>query len=61
MKDFCFIEMLTDILYYSFINNMFNIKDLKNEDHEIVTIFKLTYRLIKHVIKEFRPNELYAS
>lgn len=61
MKDFCFIEMLTDILYYSFINNMFNIKDLSNEDNEIVTIFKLAYRLIKHVIKEFRPNELYAS
>ena len=61
MKDFCFIEKLTDILYYSFISGMFNIKDLSNEDNEIVTIFKLSYRLIKHVIKEFRPNELYAS
>ena len=61
MKDFCFIEMLTDILYYSFINGMYNIKDLSNEDNETITIFKLTYRLIKHVIKEYRPNELYAS
>jgi len=39
MKDFCFIEMLTDILYYSFINNMYNIKDLTNEDTESVTLF----------------------
>jgi len=61
MKDFRFLELLTDIIYYPFKNEMFNISDLTTEDTEIVTIFRLTFRLIKHVIKEYRPNELYAS
>lgn len=61
MKDFRFLEILTDIIYYPFKNEVFNISDLTNEDNEIVMIFKLTFRLIKHVIKEYRPNELYAS
>lgn len=40
---------------------MFNISDLSQEDNDITVVFQLTYRLIKFTIKEYRPNELYAS
>ena len=42
-------------------SQLFNISDLSGEDAEMVRIFRLAYRLIKHVIKEYRPNELYAA
>lgn len=61
MKDFYCLELLTDILYYPFARRTFNIHDLSMEDKDIVTIFQLANRLIKHVIKEYRPNELYAA
>ena len=61
MKDFYILELLTDLLTLPFEKNLFDITDLSTEDAEIVRIFKLTYRLIKHVIKEYRPNELYAA
>lgn len=50
MKDFRFLEIITDILYYPFKNQAYDISDLTNEDKEIVTIFKLAFRVIKHVI-----------
>ena len=61
MKDFNILELLTDLLAVPFEKGMFNIADLSKEDIEILRIFKLAYRLIKHVIKEYRPNELYAA
>ena len=61
-KDMRLIELLTDILYWPFrIPDFCDIKRLSNVDPEILTIFQLSYRLIKHAIKEFRPNEIYAS
>ena len=36
MKDFHFLELLTDIIYYPFKNNVYNISDLSNEDKEII-------------------------
>ena len=61
MKDMRIIEFLIDILYFPFKNNVFDIKNLKKEDPNVIKIFQLTYRLIKHVIKEYRANELYAA
>ena len=46
MKDFRFLEIITDILYYPFKNQAYDISDLTNEDKEIVTIFKLAFRVI---------------
>ena len=69
LKDMKLIELLTDILYYPFKNKMFLLA--KNRDARrieeisksplVMKIFRLSYRLIKHIIREYRPNELYAS
>ena len=61
MKDFKIIERCMDILYYPFRLGLYDIKNLDKVDSDIIKIFKLDYQLIKHIIKEYRPNELYAS
>jgi len=59
LKDFRIIEILTEILYYPFELYYFTLKNIDNISFKI--IFQCCYRLIKHVIKEYRPNEIYAS
>ena len=59
LKDFRLIEILTEILYYPFQLNMFTLNNIHNQTFK--TIFQYCYRLIKHIIKEYRPNEIYAS
>lgn len=61
LKDMRIIELLTDVLYCPFKNGLYEIKSLSEVDPEIVKIFQLSYRLINHTIREFRPNEIYAS
>lgn len=61
MKDFKIIERCMDIIYYPFRLGLYDIKNLDKVDSDIVKILKLVYQLIKHIIKEYRPNELYAS
>lgn len=57
LKDLKLIEVLTDILFYPFALNIFPNKI----PEDLMTIFRLSYTLIRHTIKEYRPNELYAS
>jgi hypothetical protein len=57
-----FIELLTDLLYYPFGNKFYDPKDLKSVyPMDMIKVFQLSYRLIKFIIREYRPNELYAS
>lgn len=60
MKDAGFIELLTSLLYYPFKNGHFNPKDLSSIPKNILHVFKLSYVLIKFIIREYRPNELFA-
>lgn len=55
------LEILTDILYYPFESNLYSMQNIQQRQPEILKIIQLSYRLIKHVIREYRPNELYAS
>jgi len=61
LKDMRMIELLTDILFWPFRNGICDIKNMHHMDPELMKIFQLSYRLIKHGIKEYRPNEIYAS
>ncbi|KAL4441627.1 hypothetical protein ABPG74_021559 [Tetrahymena malaccensis] len=61
LKDFQFIQILTSLLYYPFQNDYFNPKNLKLLPKDIIYIFQLTNVLIKYIIREYRPNELFAS
>lgn len=60
------IELITEIIQQAFLSSgdkspaLFDIADLSNETVDIVTIFKLCYNIIRRVIMEYRPNELYA-
>jgi len=50
-----------DILYYPFKVGLYEIDKLKAVEADVINIFKLTYKLVNLSIKEYRPNELYAS
>ena len=55
------IELLTDILYYPIsISKMYDLNRLYKVP-EIFKIGQLCYRLLKHTIREYRPNEIHAS
>lgn len=58
LKDFKVIEICTEILYYPFKLNYFKLKSIPEKFRPL---FQLCYRLIKHTIKEYRPNEIYSS
>ena len=60
MKDMKVLEILCDILYYTFQKNMFKLNMIYGYMF-LQKILQLSYRLIKHSIREYRPNELYAS
>ena len=38
MKDMNLLEILTDILYYPFENNLYNIKDLSDVKKEMISV-----------------------
>lgn len=61
MKDFKFIELLVDLLYYPLKLEVYKISELDQIDPDVVKIFKLCNALINHTIKEYRPNEIYTS
>ncbi|EAR96945.2 cation channel family protein (macronuclear) [Tetrahymena thermophila SB210] len=61
MKDYKFIELLVDLLYYPFKTEVYKMKELDQIDPDTVKIFKLCNVLINNSIKEYRPNEIYAS
>ena len=59
LKDMKLIDLLTDILYFPFSLGLIKFDEDYSED--IRLLFKLCYALIKNTIKEYRPNEIYAS
>ena len=60
-KDIKLIEILVDLLYFPFKTKIYDLNDLTVIPEDLIKIFILSYRLIKFSIKEYRPNELYAS
>jgi hypothetical protein len=60
IKDFKLIDLLTDIIHYPFSNGAIQFESVQKTP-EIHKIMQMSYRLIKHIINEYRPNEFYAS
>ena len=60
-KDMKLLEILVDLLYFPFKSKIYDLNDLSEIPSDVIKIFILSYRLIKFSIKEYRPNELYAS
>jgi hypothetical protein len=50
-----------DLIYYPFKYEIVLIDNLKDVDTEFIKIFLLAYKCVMMSIKEYRPNELYAS
>jgi len=54
------LDLLCEILFYPFMSEMVKLDEI-SENLLLRDIFKYCYRLIKHTIREYRPNELYGS
>jgi hypothetical protein len=54
------LDLLCEILFYPFMSEMVKLEEI-SENLLLRDIFKYCYRLIKHTIREYRPNELYGS
>ena len=52
---------MTDILYYMFKYEIIILEELGGVEEEIIRIFQLSYKCIMASIKDYAPNELYAS
>jgi hypothetical protein len=61
VRDFRLLELLMDILYYPFKYKLLEMSQLAEIDEELLKVFILSYKSIMSSIKEYRPNELYAS
>jgi hypothetical protein len=61
VRDFRLLELLMDILYYPFKYKLIDMKYLADIDEELLKVFVLSYKTIMISIREYRPNELYAS
>jgi hypothetical protein len=59
-KDMKILELLCEILFYPFMTKSIGLNEICTNLH-LRKIFRLCYRLIKHTIREYRPNELYGS
>jgi hypothetical protein len=60
MRELNVMEVLVDILYYPFNNGGKDLSSMSPQD-PLLRICILCYRLIKHIVKDYRLNELYAS
>ena len=58
LRDFRLIEMLMDTIYYPFRFEHMKLNQCIGYDKDI---FLLAYKCILLTIKEYRPNEIYAS
>jgi len=59
-KDMKILDILCEMLFYPFMSRMVELNGIYH-NLLILDIFKYCYRLIKHIIREYRPNELYGS
>jgi hypothetical protein len=55
------LEILTQILHWPFESKLVVPGQFKQSSPELIRVFQLSYRLIKSIIREYRPNELYMS
>lgn len=60
MREIRVIDLLVDILYYPFADNLYNINDL-TQRHPVTRICKLIYRLLKHIVKDNTLNKFYVA
>ena len=62
MRELRVIECLVEILYVPFGsgNFVFSPKEL-NQDSAIISLMKLCYKLLSEIVKDYRPNEIYAA
>lgn len=60
LKDFGIIDILVELLYYPFRNNIYTLQKLEMDSYFAKTL-ELTYTSIRYTIAEYRPNELYSS
>lgn len=60
MKELGVIDILMDLVHFPFENGFFNVEEVERPLY-ISKVVSLGYLAIKSVIKELRPNELYAS
>ena len=55
------IDILTDILFYVFKYEIVLLEKVGDQNEEVIKIFQLVYKCIMVSIKDYAPNELYAS
>ena len=54
------LDLSCEILFYPFLSKMIKLEEI-SQNLLLKDIFTYCYRLIKHTIREYRPNELYGS
>ena len=59
LKDMFLIEILADILYFPFELKLATLNEIPNVLFK--QVLQLSNKLIKHTIREYRPNQLYAT
>lgn len=59
-REMGFLELLTDIVFLGFESGLYSYATLEENDFFKQTL-QLSYTSIKHIIQEYRPNELYTS
>jgi hypothetical protein len=60
LKDIGFLDALIGIIYLPFASRLYNISQIKLQD-PFGRMLELSYTTLRYAIKEYRPNELYAS
>ena len=61
MKNFNYLEYLTMILYWTFKNALVVPLWFEKAPKDLLIILQSSYTLIREIIQEYRPNELYSS
>ena len=54
------LEICVELLFYPFLTKYLRLDEISDKIL-LRRIFELCYRLFKHTIREYRPNELYGS
>ena len=60
LREMHFAEVLVDILFYPFANELYLLKDI-DQNSPITRICQLSYRMLKHITKNYKQNEMYIS
>lgn len=60
LKDFGIIDVLVELLYYPFRNQVYELRAL-DKSSDFRQMLEFSYTTLRYTIMEYRPNELYAS